>query len=259
MSLFTSLVPSVAHFWFEQPISDTSIILLDSRRKQIGRQTWSFVCKKKTATIFEIWEPSSAIWPRLGEIRVILCLVCPLWRMVEGAQLWVLRQRTSRICNCMHSCISVSALCIRCEGSCSCFSKLTCWFGRAMQELLIQEPHVAMGNANSTQHARRTKMDIFSDIIFSLWHVLNVTGVSGHSLMLLFILIDTYFQICCRILLGLLQHIEGLHLCSLWWNRLQLDEFCYSFSLKTPIGYIWPYCRLRWEDGWHVLDTGWLL
>lgn len=45
---------------------------------------------------------------------------------------------------------------------CSCFSNLTCWFGRAMQELLIQELDVVMWNANSTLHACQIELVIFA-------------------------------------------------------------------------------------------------
>lgn len=41
----------------------------------------SFVCKEKAAAISQIWEPSSAIWPWLGEMWVIFRPVHPIWWM----------------------------------------------------------------------------------------------------------------------------------------------------------------------------------
>lgn len=80
--LFTSLVVSIAVFLFQHSICDTLIIFFEWRRKQIRRETLSFVCKEKTAAISQIWEPSSAIWPWLGEMWVFLRPMHPIWWMV---------------------------------------------------------------------------------------------------------------------------------------------------------------------------------
>lgn len=67
----------------------------------------------------------------------------------------------SSTCSRARSCMSMSALWIHGAGLppclCSCFSNLTCWFGRATQELLIQELDVVMWNANSTLPACQTE------------------------------------------------------------------------------------------------------
>lgn len=138
----------------------------------------SFVCKEKAAAISQIWEPSSAIWPWLGEMWVIFRPVHPIWWMAlfpprreaqrgqyegrENVCLCVSEGRcASSTCSRARSCMSMSALWIHGAGLlpclCSCFSNLTCWFGRATQELLIQELDVVMWNANSTLPACQTE------------------------------------------------------------------------------------------------------
>lgn len=76
------------------------------------------------------------------------------------------------MCSCMCSCISMSALWTRCEGSrCVCILasvNLTCWFGRAVQELLIQQLHVVMWKANSALHDRQTQKNVHRCMAFAV-------------------------------------------------------------------------------------------
>lgn len=154
----------------------SSLSLTQGEGKLRGRLL-SFVCKEKAAAISRIWEPSSAIWPWLGEMWVIFRPVHPIWWMAlslhgERHREASMRDRkcafvrsegrcASSTCSCACSCISMSALWIHSAGFllclCSCFSNLTCWFGRSAQELLIQELDVVMWNANSTLPACQLK------------------------------------------------------------------------------------------------------
>lgn len=92
-------------------------------------------------------------------------------------------ERGRGTCSRMCSCISMPALWTRCEGSCCvcvlASVSLTCWFGRAAQELLIQQLHVVVLEANSTLLDRRTKKNERS-----LVSTLSYAGLSGWFIVL---------------------------------------------------------------------------
>lgn len=188
VSLFTSLV---ACFFSFSALSVTLIIFFESRRKQIRRETLSFVCKEKATAISQIWEPSSAIWPWLGEMWVILRPMHPIWWMVysfDGERLaekpgWELE---------MHIGVFGGGVCRECVAACvRAYQCLLCGYTAKVPTVFVfllqqsdmliwkgnagiidtGELHVVMWKANSTLHACQTQMVIFA------WHYLRFVSV----------------------------------------------------------------------------------
>lgn len=152
------------------PILWRSRHFVESRRKQISRQTVISMQRKgwrislNTRAIQSNWtvmgsevsNPAFMWWM----LRSFKARLAEEPRGQFGKATLALgggRGTCSRMC----SCISMAALWTRCEGSCCvcvlASVNLTCWFGRAAQELLIQQLHVVGWKANSTLLDRQTK------------------------------------------------------------------------------------------------------
>lgn len=200
-SIFTCLSPHSSGgirciFLFQRPICDTLITFFESRRKQIEWETLSFVCKENTAAFSQIWQPSSAIWPRLGEMWAIFRPVHPIWRTafslvaarrtekpvwgLENARLCALGP-----CSRVHSCTSVSALWMHSEGSyCVCVLASAVWHADLegqCRNYWYRSENVVVWNANSTlclpDRNGYLCMRLSPVCVRPLLHILDVTGI----------------------------------------------------------------------------------